>query len=469
MTTDDSYGSLRPTESETRRAQPLDGVWSFVADPDDEGKRDRWYKRLPAAGRTQIGVPASWNEQLPELDSFLGPAWYERCFRPPQGFSDESQLCILRFGSVNYSCEVYINDFLAGTHEGGHLPFEVDATHYLNAGMANRLVVRVDGRLERTHVPPGGGWGAMAPGCFPSASFDFYPFCGIQRSVLLCVRPKVGLTGLAIETTLARAAADAPLSAKIMLRLKTNNDEAAEAAEAAEADAYPKLELELRASLWLPEANGEGAREDCSPALLAAEATATIGADGSATLELIVPPPKLRLWGPAPPFGSPTLYTLRVHALGRLAGGVRVVQDAYEQRVGIRTVEVVGSSLVRASGPVTRAREASPAASRERVVTRATPSSSVAGGPSGQSLAHPESQSSLGAAPPQPATLHAGSSLALAAPQRPRAQDARLRAPRGFSCVGTCRLRRRPSARPRVPAVGGSQLVSHRALPILRD
>ena len=46
----------------------------------------------------------------------------------------------------------------------------------------HRLVVRVDSRLQREHVPPGGGWGGMAPGCFPNASFDFYPFCGISAA-----------------------------------------------------------------------------------------------------------------------------------------------------------------------------------------------------------------------------------------------------------------------------------------------
>ena len=79
--------------------------------------------------------------------------------------------------------QVFVNGQLAGSHEGGHLPFEIGVTHLLtsgDAGMSNELVVRVDGRLEREHVPPGGGWGAMAPGCYPDASFDFYPFCGIQ-------------------------------------------------------------------------------------------------------------------------------------------------------------------------------------------------------------------------------------------------------------------------------------------------
>ena len=44
----------------------------------------------------------------------------------------------------------------------------------------------------------------MAPGCFPRASFDFYPFCGVQRSVQLCVRPASGLEGLKIATQLGR-------------------------------------------------------------------------------------------------------------------------------------------------------------------------------------------------------------------------------------------------------------------------
>ena len=98
------------------------------------------------SGRTPIAVPASWNEQLPELDSFLGPAWYERTVWAPLGLTPRQRVC-LRFGSVNYSCEVYFNGERAGAHEGGHLPFEVDVTCLLrSSGEPNLLVLRVGDR-----------------------------------------------------------------------------------------------------------------------------------------------------------------------------------------------------------------------------------------------------------------------------------------------------------------------------------
>jgi hypothetical protein len=101
------FGALRATESSHRRTTPLDGIWSFLADKDDVGLDQTFYKGkgLPAAGRQPIAVPASWNEQIPELDAFLGPAWYSRSFWPPLGFDAATHDCVLRFASVNYHCQ----------------------------------------------------------------------------------------------------------------------------------------------------------------------------------------------------------------------------------------------------------------------------------------------------------------------------------------------------------------------------
>ena len=217
------FGALRATESKHRRVISLDGIWSFVPDRAASGQILEGRMTVEGASPVPIAVPASWNEQLPELDTFLGPAWYHRTFRAPIGFDSESRRLWLRFGSVNYAAAVYVNGEYAGTHEGGHLPFEVDATPYLSKANANdvhHLVVRVDGSLERSHVPPGGGWGAMAPGCHPSASFDFYPFCGIQRSVLLCDRPAHGVSGLQCRVSLTEPDGARAASAEVSLRVR---------------------------------------------------------------------------------------------------------------------------------------------------------------------------------------------------------------------------------------------------------
>ena len=142
----DTWGTLRPSDSAHRRCTQLDGLWAFIADHKDDGHASGFCSGLPESGRTPIAVPASWNEQLPELDSFLGPAWYERTVWAPLGLTPRQRV-FLRFGSVNYSCEVYFNGERAGAHEGGHLPFEVDVTCLLrSSGEPNLLVLRVGDR-----------------------------------------------------------------------------------------------------------------------------------------------------------------------------------------------------------------------------------------------------------------------------------------------------------------------------------
>ncbi|EOD29558.1 hypothetical protein EMIHUDRAFT_468530 [Emiliania huxleyi CCMP1516] len=250
----DTWGTLRPSDSAHRRCTQLDGLWAFIADHKDDGHASGFCSGLPESGRTPIAVPASWNEQLPELDSFLGPAWYERTVWAPLGLTPRQRVC-LRFGSVNYSCEVYFNGERAGAHEGGHLPFEVDVTCLLrSSGEPNLLVLRVDGRLEPTHVPPGGGWGAMAPGCFPRASFDFYPFCGVQRSVQLCVRPASGLEGLKIETRLEGLTAGAASAASVLMRCRCGTG----VSRALDADGAPIDSYEQRLGLRTVEASDDG-------------------------------------------------------------------------------------------------------------------------------------------------------------------------------------------------------------------
>ena len=318
------FGALRPTESSTRRTIPLDGLWQFVTDRADNGIEHGYGCQLPAQERVLIAVPASWNEQLPELDHFLGPAWYERTFSPPLGFDHTTSSCFLRFGSVNYQATVFVNGAQAGTHEGGHLPFEIDATPHLSkTSHENRLVVRVDGRLERSHVPPGGGWGAMAPGCFPSSSFDFYPFCGIQRTVQMCVRPTDGLLGLNIKVGLQNPRGSTADSATVTCAVRVAAGSSAGRVTACLIDEHAQ-------------STDHGARQWID--------LVQVDADGHATACIDIPTP--RLWAP----GSPSLYKLRIDCFAAHDASLSAKEsppplDSYEQRVGLREVEVVGNEM----------------------------------------------------------------------------------------------------------------------------
>jgi beta-glucuronidase len=141
-----------------------------------------------------IAVPASWNEQFEDGRDQLGPAWYQVRFDQPRGFDD--QAAYLRFGSVNYLADAWLNGVHLGQHEGGHLPFEFDVTRQLEPEN-NLLVVRVDGRLAPDRVPPGNipadPLDTFANVSNPNTSFDFFPYCGIHRPVFSTAPPLLPL------------------------------------------------------------------------------------------------------------------------------------------------------------------------------------------------------------------------------------------------------------------------------------
>ncbi|MBN1259681.1 MAG: beta-galactosidase, partial [Anaerolineae bacterium] len=188
---------LYPQINHFRQVIDLSGFWDFRFDDEETS--------------TPIAVPASWNEQVHDdggrnRRDDLGPAWYETHFELPAPWA--GQRIMLRFGSVNYLAEVWLNGTRLGAHEGGHLPFEFDVTAQLHPEN-NHLVARVDGNLAFDRVPPGNVTGDAADffeshaDNYPQAQFDFFPFCGIHRPVLLYTLPPVAITDLTVTTDIA--------------------------------------------------------------------------------------------------------------------------------------------------------------------------------------------------------------------------------------------------------------------------
>src|SRR5271169_1592574 len=129
---------LRPQANERRLAFDLSGVWLFRLGAAGAGGEPDWSDAVP------VGVPGSWNDQVPGIRDELGPAWYERRFELPPGvlpLGDRD--AAIRFGSVCYGAEAWLNGQPLGGHVGGHLPFTVACSGALREG-ENVLVVRVD-------------------------------------------------------------------------------------------------------------------------------------------------------------------------------------------------------------------------------------------------------------------------------------------------------------------------------------
>lgn len=290
---------LYPQFNPYRQFLELSGFWDFRFDPEKSGEAQGWTGGFEN-GRP-IAVPASWNDQFEDGRDFLGPAWYQTRFDLPWGWRDRG--IFIRFNSVNYLAAVWLNGEPLGGHEGGHLPFEFDTTARVKAE-DNLLVVRVDGELSFDRVPPGNVTGAETDffsghgGNYPQAQFDFFPFCGIQRPVLLYAAPREAVRDLTVVTDVNA------MDGRVHVRAQTSGENGG--------------------SAWFT-LRGHGLE-------LSAEARL----DGGAA-EAVLSVPKPALWSPA----APNLYQLRVEI--RRADSVL---DAYTLPVGMRSISVEGDRLL---------------------------------------------------------------------------------------------------------------------------
>ena len=191
---------LYPRASESRDLLSLDGVWQFRVSPPgdpDAGFRDEWFsRRLADSGETvTMPVPCSFNDISTddEIRYYVGWAWYDREMFVSSAWAQRR--IVLRFGSVNYNAIVWVNGKSAGSHEGGHLPFEFDVTSILNIGGANWLTVAMNNTLDLETIPQGRITFKNDPERYPegyfeqSYNFEYFHYAGIHRSVQLYTTP----------------------------------------------------------------------------------------------------------------------------------------------------------------------------------------------------------------------------------------------------------------------------------------
>ncbi len=295
---------LYPQSNSFRQCIDLSGIWDFRFDPDGWGSERGWSAGFSDAG--PIAVPASWNDQFEDARDYLGSAWYQTSFNLPWGW--EQRRVRLRFGSVNYLAEVWLNGVRLGQHEGGHLPFEYDVTTTIRRE-GNLLVVRVEGELMPDRVPPGN----ISPDpldtfnypAYPAASFDFFPFCGIQRPVLLYATPHEAITDLTVVTESAER------DGRVRVRLDRGGGD------------------ETTARFVL---RGHGSE-------IVAKASST----PDETAEAVLTIPNVALWAP----DHPNLYDLTVE----LCHGNEPF-DRYSLPIGIRTITIDGDALLLNGQPI---------------------------------------------------------------------------------------------------------------------
>ena len=169
---------------------PLEQGWRFL--PDASGSLTA-ASAVSASGWRSTRAGISWNAQFDDLRDYMGVGWYQVKFEVPQ--FQEARRILLRFGAVDYLCEVFVNGKPVGSHEGGYTPFAFDLTSAVRLGW-NELLVRVvdppmDEKENRARFPqwmydeiPHGkqNWYVQTGGIWQPVALEFRPQRYIERA-----------------------------------------------------------------------------------------------------------------------------------------------------------------------------------------------------------------------------------------------------------------------------------------------
>lgn len=123
----------------------LNGQWDFAFDNEKVGRKEKWYRELPATHK--IEVPFCYQSKLSGIDSqeHCDVVWYARKITVP---ADMTARRLLHFGAVDYIADVWLDGQYLGGHEGGYTPFTFDITDLTKAGGECTLTVRAEDRLD---------------------------------------------------------------------------------------------------------------------------------------------------------------------------------------------------------------------------------------------------------------------------------------------------------------------------------
>ena len=146
-----------------------------------------------------IRVPYLPQSELSGYEGEVGSTLtYETVFTVPETFTKEKIL--LHFGAVDQLAEVWLNDVLIGSHEGGYLSFTFDITEGVKRDGENRLVVKVTDELDKDYpygkqcVKRGGMWYTPTSGIWQNIWIENVPDNYIES-----VKITPDLEGIALE------------------------------------------------------------------------------------------------------------------------------------------------------------------------------------------------------------------------------------------------------------------------------
>ncbi len=174
---------------------------SWNSYPLPQMKRDLFHiiKENWTLNGSPVRMPYVPQSELSGYEGEVGSALtYETVFTVPETFTKERIL--LHFGAVDQLAEVWLNDVLIGSHEGGYLSFTFDITEGVKRDGENRLVVKVTDELDKDYpygkqcVKRGGMWYTPTSGIWQNVWIENVPDNYIES-----VKITPDLEGIALE------------------------------------------------------------------------------------------------------------------------------------------------------------------------------------------------------------------------------------------------------------------------------
>jgi len=126
----------------------LNGVWDYAITADN--------KAIPATWQGTILVPYPIESALSGVMKTLQPGetlWYHRVLKISSKL--KSSRILLNFEAVDWSCVVYLDGNVIGTHKGGYDPFSFEITDNIEMGKEHHLVLAVQDPSTDGYQPVG--------------------------------------------------------------------------------------------------------------------------------------------------------------------------------------------------------------------------------------------------------------------------------------------------------------------------
>jgi beta-galactosidase/beta-glucuronidase len=126
----------------------LNGLWDYAILKTNEIK--------PKQYQGKILVPFSFESPLSGVGKNIDPEdkmWYRKNFELPKNWSGKD--VVIHFEAVDYTCAVWVNDVLVGTHKGGFDRFSFNITPYLKTNGQQKIVLAVEDATNFSSQPRG--------------------------------------------------------------------------------------------------------------------------------------------------------------------------------------------------------------------------------------------------------------------------------------------------------------------------